>query len=262
MIDAFLRRGQGFGALCIAAIGVQFVALPLVGPQAWAAYLGTVTGIVFVGLLLWQVFGQGSEVTDTLRSVAGVCLALAIVVVQALALVSARNSYIEAKFTPAKSEGLAVLGDQVHLTGPLSLAMFYELQNHIRLGHAVTVLRLDSPGGNVYAARGLVRLVQESAAATVVGARCLSACTLVFMAADRRILGPGAELGFHGYSAGSDQSQGRASYANVTEEEARDMAYLRSRGVQDGFLQRAFAVPHSEIWSPSRRELRAAGVLP
>lgn len=119
-----------------------------------------------------------------------------------------------------------------------------------------TTLRLDSPGGMVFAARALAQRVAARGLSTEVEGDCLSACTLVFLAADSRSLGPRGRLGFHGYALLDP-----APSVDIAAEEARDRGYLISRGLSPDFVTRVMATPNSAMWFPDRATLAAAGVL-
>lgn len=86
--------------------------------------------------------------------------------------------------------------------------------------------------------------------------RCLSACTLVFLAGNRRKLREGAQLGFHQYAQASD-----VPLLDTAEEQEKDRQFLKARGVSDSFLRKLFQAEHDEIWFPERQELVAAGVI-
>ncbi|MBI1217880.1 MAG: hypothetical protein GC186_04965 [Rhodobacteraceae bacterium] len=120
-----------------------------------------------------------------------------------------------------------------------------------------TTLRLNSTGGSVYAARALAQRVAARGLGTEVLGDCLSACTLVFVAADRRSLGPQGRLGFHAYAI-----LGTIALLDLNAEEARDSAYLKSRGIAPAFIARIAATPSTAMWFPDRATLALARVLP
>lgn len=64
------------------------------------------------------------------------------------------------------------------------------------------VVTLSGPGGSVDAALAIGRRIRAERLTTVVprGADCASACALIWMAGQRRLLGPGARIGFHAVS--------------------------------------------------------------
>lgn len=121
---------------------------------------------------------------------------------------------------------------------------------------AMQAIDLDSPGGNVFAARALALRVAARGLTTRVTERCYSACTLIFVAGARRELGPKGRLGFHGYALETPFPM-----IDVAAEEATDRAWMRAHGVSAPFVARAYATPNDQIWRPGRQVLAAAGVL-
>lgn len=149
----------------------------------------------------------------------------------------------------------------VRLDGLIDFGATAGLERLIAAG-GVRRLVLDSPGGLVAEARGLVRLVRTHRLATEVVRTCASACTLVFVAGAPRALGPEGRLGFHSYALRSGREGAVASlYMDPAAEQARDMALFRSSGVDDAFIARIVRTPASEMWYPDRDALVAAGVL-
>ena len=140
--------------------------------------------------------------------------------------------------------------------GLIDFGAFNALENTLKRHPDLHSIRLTSDGGRIAAARGMARLISEANLSTQGIATCASACTLVFMAGDTRSLAPDARLGFHGYELVSN-----VITLNTEEEQERDKETFRNRGVSDDFLEKAFAIPHSEMWFPSHQILRAAGVL-
>lgn len=65
------------------------------------------------------------------------------------------------------------------------------------------VIVLSGPGGSVDAALAMGRLIRAQGLTTSVpaGAECASACALIWMAGQKRLLGRGARIGFHAISA-------------------------------------------------------------
>ncbi|MFN4172553.1 MAG: hypothetical protein ACK4GW_12450 [Pseudorhodobacter sp.] len=151
---------------------------------------------------------------------------------------------------------LEVIGNVVIFSGPIDLAAFAALEETLRHSPGLRILRLTSEGGNVPAARGMARLVAETGLATEAAGLCASACTRVFIEGAPRRLRPGARLGFHGWRLAFE-----VPHFDARAEEARDLAAFAARGVDTGFLERAFATDPRNMWYPAEAELRAAGVL-
>jgi len=79
--------------------------------------------------------------------------------------------------------------------------------------------------------------------------KCISACTVAFLGGRHRTVSTAARLGFHIPQFGGD-------VASLTGNELQDEAI--SGGVSADFAKRAFT--GTELWYPSARELKAAGV--
>lgn len=145
----------------------------------------------------------------------------------------------------------------VRLEGRIDFGVTRGLRNLLERHPSITYLELDSVGGRVAEARGLVGLVESFDLTTTVVDECSSACTLVFMSGARRLLEPGARLGFHRYGLHSPLV---GHFLDPVEEQDRDMRLFRRHGVDEAFLARIAATPHSEMWFPTATELLAAGI--
>ena len=131
----------------------------------------------------------------------------------------------------AEVGNVTLSGDQVILQGEIGFAMLNTLKQVLEEAPEVRELLLDSPGGRVYAARGIARIVTERSMNTRVDNICASACTLVFIAGIERSIEPAGKLGFHAYSLQSSQV-----LADPVEEQAKDRRLFLARDVDAGFL--------------------------
>lgn len=143
----------------------------------------------------------------------------------------------------------------------------------------IRILELSSDGGVHPAALDIAAVVADYGIDTVVHDRCESACTLIFLAGDKRTLGRGARLGFHSASWSRDNLK---DYYEITqdargwidefafaswvyEEGMRDfnkiLEYMIARGVDVQFIIRAAYVNHDDIWYPTREELEKYGLI-
>ncbi len=147
-------------------------------------------------------------------------------------------------------DGVAVI------SGDITFDTFNSLQKTLAANDDLHTLSLNSGGGRIAAARGVARLVREKRLMTHVDSLCASACILVLAAGQSRTASLDARIGFHGYRLLSE-----VVTLNVAEEEARDRAQLRSYGISETFLNRAFAVPFEDMWFPTQKLLREVGVL-
>jgi hypothetical protein len=117
-------------------------------------------------------------------------------------------------------------------------------------------LELDSPGGRTDEALSMAALVEKYSLSTFVKDQCASACTIVFAAGRERLSTATAKLGFHRASNTLWYNAPDADKANV-----RLISYFESKGIEAGFIQKAFRVPSNDTWYPSIDELLAARVI-
>jgi hypothetical protein len=235
---------------------------------AWTHAFLVLSGAV----LVWQVVG-GLRLADQVVSSSGDQLAalaaqgavLAVVIMtgwQAVSLTwpAPPPPDVDHAAVPAAPGRLPMdrQGQVAILHGDISYDMMKSLAVTLAEAPDLAMLRLDSDGGNIYAARGIAKLVRQQRLAVVVERHCFSACTLVFLAGRARYLGPSGSLGFHGYSIDANYP---VPTSNVAREEHRDRAAFAADGVAAAFIDRAYATPASTLWRPNRTELLAAGVL-
>jgi hypothetical protein len=116
------------------------------------------------------------------------------------------------------------------------------------------LIELDSTGGLVREEDQIVDLLREHHMDTLVVNRCASACTGIFLAGERRFVGPSARLAFHqsGYFGRSNDTEWE-----IPEYEAS--IYYRERGVADAFAEHALNTSYYSAWYPDVLEVKRAG---
>ena len=149
-------------------------------------------------------------------------------------------------------------GRTLIITGSIELGITREFAGVLeRVPQAETVI-LNSDGGNIYAARGLSKLIRDGKLDTQVEEECSSACTTVFIGGAHRSLRRNARLGFHQYRIDADYD---VLVADLSAEQERDRALYAKRNVKPWFLAKMHDSSAAEIWFPSRAELVRAGVV-
>jgi hypothetical protein len=136
----------------------------------------------------------------------------------------------------------------LELSGSFSWALPQSFQAVLASAPNVRLIRLESPGGHVQPAIQIAMLIHERGLDTYVGRFCASACTIAFLGGRQRWLGPDARLGFHQASAPGLPS-------DLVNRYLRD-AYESFR-VPSAFVARVLNTPASDLWFPTRPELRA-----
>ncbi|WP_293574816.1 hypothetical protein [Phaeobacter sp.] len=149
-------------------------------------------------------------------------------------------------------------GTELRLAGEIQHGLTKRVAALIAENSALERITLCSEGGLIYEARGVARLVADHQLDTLAEGSCASACTLIFAAGVERDLAPGAVLGFHSYQLAYG---GGLPQVDVAAEQARDRRFLTGRGISAAFIDQIYATPASALWTPSRSDLRIAGVL-
>lgn len=160
--------------------------------------------------------------------------------------------------TPGYVLELSTDNTVVELNGVIDFGVTRELTQLLEKHESISVIVLDSHGGLVSEARGLAKLITRHDLTTYSEGVCSSACTHAYVSGKRRILGPGARLGFHSYRLDSPYVW---IFMDPVEEQRGDLAFYHSRNIDSSFLERVLDTPHSTMWFPSHEELLAAGVV-
>lgn len=153
---------------------------------------------------------------------------------------------------------LTVEGNVLRLTGSIELGSTRRVSELLENTPGITLVILESDGGNIYEGRGLARLFAARKLATRVETRCSSACTIAFSGGVHRSISQTGRLGFHQYKVDADYD---IVVTNPLKEQERDLQRFRDAGFSEAFLERVFASRPQEMWFPAPGELLAAGVV-
>lgn len=143
----------------------------------------------------------------------------------------------------------------------------------------IKTLRISGLGGFIPAARKIARVLIRYDIDTEAFDKCYSACTIIFLAGNHRVMSEGGQLGFHRqwidkkeekrhYEAmrvttgWKDEFDYIAYVYNVlTDHIISDIEFMISRGVELDFVLKTFKTDTIDMWTPERKELFEAGVL-
>ncbi len=151
-------------------------------------------------------------------------------------------------------------GQQLHIKGIFDYGITDSVRNIINDNPNLKSVVLESSGGQVYEGRGLSILIGEYDLDTYSYNECSSACATAFIGGKRRYLGNIGKIGFHRYKLET------ISFWNflpsfVDSEQNKDLAILKSQGVQQDFLDKIFDQIPDEIWFPPQQDLIESGVI-
>lgn len=153
---------------------------------------------------------------------------------------------------------LSADGRALHFSGVVDFGLTAALRGLVAEHPEIRRMVLDSGGGYVAEARGVVSVLRAHGLDTHVEGHCASACALIFAGGTARSLGPEARLGLHGYALIRERHFGMI---DPVAEMQRDLAIFRAQSVSESFVATLSALPQHPMWYPDHAELRAAGVI-
>jgi hypothetical protein len=146
----------------------------------------------------------------------------------------------------------------MHLQGILGWGISGDVKSLPVENTQIAGIVLDSPGGRIYESRKQAELILENDLDTYSIEGCESACVAAYIAGKERYLAKDAKLGFHNYTTGSLQLDGKV---NMQLEMERDFELFRKQGVDEIFLKTIIANASSNIWYPTFDTLINDGVV-
>ena len=116
------------------------------------------------------------------------------------------------------------------------------------------MIELNSKGGYVSEMNRLVSIVESNHLHTFVREMCAIACTEIFLAGERRYIGPDAKFGFHqsGY-------KGRPHDTRWSIHEYMSSIDFRAKGLSEPFIGQALNTAYYDLWRPDVLELKRSG---
>ncbi|MGY6645733.1 MAG: hypothetical protein ACXIVD_10980 [Salinarimonas sp.] len=143
-------------------------------------------------------------------------------------------------------------------SGTVDFGLTAALRELVAAHPTIKRMTLDSTGGYIAEARGVVTVLRAHGIATHVEEHCASACALIFAGGAQRSLASQARLGLHGYAMRNDRNFGMI---DPRAEMQRDLAIYRAQSVSEDFVAKLTDLPRSPMWYPDHDELAAAGMV-
>lgn len=144
-------------------------------------------------------------------------------------------------------------GTEAEITGGIKYGVTADLERLLDTNGNVRTLHLDSVGGRIGEGKKLNALIRARSLDTYVENKCLSACTLAFVAGGQRILRQGASLGFHRGAFPGSQANDLGSDV--------ERGIYSAAGITTAFIDKALATDNSSMWRPAEAELVSARVV-
>lgn len=177
------------------------------------------------------------------------------IVQQAAVTIDFRNGNVSAKkkWVSWKVYAMPELS-RVIAVGRIGYGSTEALESVFRENPSLRLLELHSPGGLISEELKLELLVKRLRLDTVVLRNCYSACTIVFLAGERRFIGQDAEFGFHqsGY-------KGKPKTTEWSVNESMASILFREKGVKSDFSRVALNTPYEDLWLPHPSDVKSSG---
>jgi hypothetical protein len=142
-------------------------------------------------------------------------------------------------------------GHDVEIAGGVGAGIAEDFARDLARAPEVRLVHLNlRHGGLVSEALRLAELIRARGLDTYTTDKCVSACTIIYLAGENRFLRRDARLGFHAYVA-----PGGSASQSVQGE------ILNAAGVAPDFVARAMKTPHNDVWYPTLQELVSAAVV-
>ncbi len=243
--------------------GIQSLIQHTVNSSVLAAWLG-----LSLVTLVWQLVGGWRACDNHVREGGGMITAWigysAVLLTLTLAIVQMIDGVTEkTQLQPARPTGTTTL--ELHdentvllVDKPLDWDLYSSFKTTLQNHSSVTTVTLNNSGGYVFTARAMALLIEQYNLDTHVDETCYSACTIVFLAGNKRTINSGAELGFHQYSL---QTNHQLQNINISEELKKDRDYFIERGVSMTFVNSIFRADPNNLWKPELKTLIDAGVV-
>jgi hypothetical protein len=142
-------------------------------------------------------------------------------------------------------------GAELQVSGEVTFGLADRLQEELDAHPNVSRIRLESVGGDIGEASRAAEIISARELDTVVSRKCVSACTIMFVAGKRRTVEKDAKLGFHAARSPDPTAGAKGSVRRA----------LSPYGIPKAFLSKVEATEPKAMWYPTREELLAAGVL-
>lgn len=143
-------------------------------------------------------------------------------------------------------------GTVIELHGDIGFGIADSFELLLARYPAVTTVRLDSVGGNLFEATSIAASIAARGFVTHIRGTCASACGVIFAAGRERWIDKGSRLGFHAWSwriTGADDPD---------EARGQQTAIFAAAGFDPRLIDHAVTVPPNDMWYPTLDELVAA----
>jgi hypothetical protein len=146
-------------------------------------------------------------------------------------------------------------GKTLKINGIFGNNSFNKIQKYLNENESVKRLYLNSNGGRLKEVTLITSLIKVKKLDTYVEDNCLSFCTVVFLAGEKRFATPTSKIGFHApVLRGAEEFMSKE-----LNQQSKDL--YDTFNLPHDFVEKIFATPNTEMWYPSFQYLVEIGVV-
>ena len=140
-------------------------------------------------------------------------------------------------------------GKELEFSGGITFGAAKAFKQFIDAMGNLKLVHLDSLGGRISEAQRIGDIIKAHGLSTYVPHRCMSACSIIFLSGQERLISPESKIGFHqpNFSGMTDEDRRQA----IAREEKR----LQELGVSAAFAHKANLALPDNMWFPKSSEL-------
>lgn len=140
-------------------------------------------------------------------------------------------------------------GEALEFSGGITFGAAKDLERFANAMSDLKYISLHSHGGRVFEAKKMAEIIKRARLSTYVANDCQSACTIIFLSGQSRVITSRSRIGFH-----------QLSFAGMTNEDRKEAIadqerMLREFGVSVEFARRASATSPDKMWFPTTQQL-------
>jgi len=143
---------------------------------------------------------------------------------------------------------------QIRVSGAIDIGSAARFKQVLEDAPDARIVDVSGPGGFVYEARWIARMIEQRRIDTIVTSECHSACVDIFAAGNRRLMHAKAIVGLHSARSPSGNA------ATVTAANDAFSKRLYKIGVEPRFLMVGTDTPSDDIWINTARQAYVAGL--
>jgi hypothetical protein len=144
---------------------------------------------------------------------------------------------------------------ELELTGGMPFGTARAIEEIILENPSIQIIHLNSQGGRINEAYKLYEIIETHKLSTYTSADCVSACSLAFLAGQKKYIGLNGRLGFHSMSIAG---LGERTIPGINDDVRSTFA---QNGLPESFISRALSTPPNDMWYPSKAELLEFNII-